>query len=106
MLKENLDDNSMLNQVEFCVVLANDNESIVLEHGVSLHTFCLLADGLEPRHAKMTEEQDDDWDEGEIPEYGILKLSTEQTHLFSVSSSGKSHPQWFFISSLVLSSII
>lgn len=34
MLNENLEDNSMLSWVEFCVVLANDNESIVLEHGV------------------------------------------------------------------------
>ncbi|KAM9461886.1 protein IMPACT isoform 2-T4 [Clarias gariepinus] len=44
-------------------------------------------DGLEPRHAKMTEEQDDDWDESEIPDYSILRLSTEQTSLFSVSSA-------------------
>ncbi|XP_053094212.1 protein IMPACT isoform X2 [Pangasianodon hypophthalmus] len=47
-------------------------------------------DGLEPRHAKMTEEQDDDWDEGEIPDYGILRLSSEQAHLFSISSAGTS----------------
>lgn len=52
----------------------------------------LLADGLEPRHAKMTEEQDDDWDESEIPDYSILRLSTEQTSLFSVSSAGMSGP--------------
>ncbi|XP_060797256.1 protein IMPACT isoform X2 [Neoarius graeffei] len=43
--------------------------------------------GLEPQHAKMTEEQDDDWDEGDIPDYGVLTLSTEQTHHFSVSST-------------------
>ncbi|KAF5909789.1 protein IMPACT isoform X1, partial [Clarias magur] len=44
------------------------------------------ADGPETRHAKMTEEQDDDWDGSEIPDYSILRLSTEQTSLFSVSS--------------------
>lgn len=83
----------MLGWVEFCVVLVNGNESIVQEHGVSLHTFCLLADGLEPQHAKMTEEQDYDWDEGEIPDYGVLRLSTEQMHHFSVSSTCTSGPQ-------------
>lgn len=36
----------------------------------------------------MTEEQDDDWEEGEIPDYAILKLSDEQAHLFSASTSG------------------
>lgn len=93
-------------------MLANDNENIVLECGVSLHTFCLLADGLEPRHAKMTEEQDDDCDEGEIPDYDVLKLSTEQTHLFSISSSGMLCPQTsnysfgFFLSSLVMPTVI
>lgn len=102
----------MLGQVEFCVVLVNDNESIVLEHDVSFHTFCLLADGLEPQHAKMTEEQDDDWDEGDIPDYGVLTLSTEQTHHFSVSSTCTSGPQTsmcnctFFLSILVMSSVI
>ncbi|GAA6104054.1 protein IMPACT isoform X3 [Tachysurus ichikawai] len=35
----------------------------------------------------MTEEQDDDLDEGEFPDYSVLRLSTEQTHLFSVSSA-------------------
>lgn len=87
------EDNCMLNRVESCIVLANDNESIVLEHGVSLHTFCLLADALEPRHAKITEEKDDDWHEAEIPEYSVLRLSAEQTQFFSVSSSGKWYPQ-------------
>ncbi|XP_053490269.1 protein IMPACT isoform X1 [Ictalurus furcatus] len=45
------------------------------------------ADGLELWHAKKTEEQHDDWDEAEVPDYGVLRLSTEQTHLVSVFSS-------------------
>ncbi|XP_027015200.2 protein IMPACT isoform X2 [Tachysurus fulvidraco] len=44
-------------------------------------------DGLEPQYAKMTEEQDDDLDEGEFPDYSVLRLSTVQTHPFSVSSA-------------------
>ncbi|KAF7703071.1 hypothetical protein HF521_022078 [Silurus meridionalis] len=45
------------------------------------------ADGPEPQHAKRTEEQDDAWDGVEIADYGVLRLSNEQTRLFSLFST-------------------
>lgn len=42
-LMKTMKDNSVLSKGEFWVALANDNESIVQDHGVLSHTFCLFS---------------------------------------------------------------
>ncbi|KAL7855252.1 hypothetical protein SRHO_G00174420 [Serrasalmus rhombeus] len=49
-------------------------------------------EGPETGRAVTTEEEDEDWDEGSIPDYGALKLNTEQAHLFSSSSADEELP--------------
>ncbi|XP_036442772.1 protein IMPACT isoform X2 [Colossoma macropomum] len=49
-------------------------------------------EGPETGRAVTTEEEDEDWDEGNIPDYSALKLNTEQAHLFSSSSADEELP--------------
>ncbi|KAI4896857.1 hypothetical protein NFI96_016909, partial [Prochilodus magdalenae] len=62
---------------------------------VSLHPnpYPYEVEGPEPGIAVTTEEEDGDWDEGDVPDYSSLKLNTEQAHLFSSSSAGN----WLFL---------